>query len=188
MLIARVRTHAQTGEKMKKYALVMVIAVIALGAVLVYQSRSPDRALPPSTGQGPGPMGGGEGTAELPVGHPTVGTGDVGSESFDFTGIEVPSGGKNVATLYAEKSSLAGKEVVVRGKVVKFTPGVMKKNWIHLRDGTGEEGANDLTVTTNAVVSLGDVVVARGVMNIDKDFGFGYKYEIIVEDAEVTVE
>ena len=107
---------------------------------------------------------------------------------MDFSGIEVPGGGKNIAAVYADRKSLEGKEVVVRGKVVKFTPGVMKKNWLHLRDGSGAEGTNDLTVTTNAMVQIGDLVVVRGVVSLDKDFGFGYRYDILVEDAEVTVE
>jgi hypothetical protein len=131
---------------------------------------------------------GGDGKDQMPMGHPQVGSGGVDVDNMDFSGIAVPKGGKNIASLYADKGSLAGKTVVVCGKVVKFTPGVMKKNWIHLRDGTGADGTNDLTVTTNAVVNIGDVVVARGVLNVDKDLGFGYKYDIIVEDADVTVE
>ena len=135
---------------------------------------------------GAGGVGGGE--AQMPTGHPQLGSGDVDMKNIDFSGIAVPSGGKNIAALYAEKSSLAGKRIVVRGKVVKFTAGVMNKNWIHLRDGSGSEGTNDLTVTTDAVVNIGDIVVARGVLTADKDFGFGYAYQIIVEDADVTVE
>jgi hypothetical protein len=132
--------------------------------------------------------GGTAGEAQMPVGHPQVGSGDADMEKMDFSGIAVPSGGKNIAALYAAKGSLGGKKIVVRGKVVKFTAGVMKKNWIHLRDGSGSEGTNDLTVTTDAVVNVGDIVVARGVLASDRDFGFGYAYEIIVEDADVTVE
>jgi hypothetical protein len=118
-------------------------------------------------------------------GHPTV---PPPATDMDFAGISVPDGGSTIANLYSGKSSLAGKSVIVRGKVVKVTEDVMDKNWIHIMDGTGDEGANDLTVTTDAVPAIGDIVVVRGEMAIDKDFGFGYKYGIIIENAEVTVE
>ena len=107
---------------------------------------------------------------------------------IDFTGIKKPKGGKTVAELYAEKSSLSGKEVTVRGKVVKFSVNIMNKNWIHLQDGTGGEGTNDLTITTSSSAKVGDTVVASGVIAINKDLGYGYKYDIIMEDAKVKTE
>jgi hypothetical protein len=107
---------------------------------------------------------------------------------MDFSGIKKPEGGKTVAELYAKKDSLAGKEVTVRGKVVKFSPNIMGTNWIHLQDGTGGEGTNDLTVTTDAKVAVGDTVLVKGVLAADKDFGYGYKYTVIVENSNVTVE
>jgi hypothetical protein len=65
----------------------------------------------------------------------------------------------------------------------------MGKNWIHLRDGTSSaEGSNDVTITTNASVAIGDIILVRGRVAIDKDFGFGYRYDLLVEDAQITVE
>jgi hypothetical protein len=107
---------------------------------------------------------------------------------MDFTGIKKPEGGKTVAELYAEKDKLSGKDVTVRGKVVKFSASIMGTNWIHLQDGTGGEGANDLTLTTDATVAVGDTVLVKGVLAADKDFGYGYKYAVIVEKADITVE
>jgi hypothetical protein len=80
---------------------------------------------------------------------------------------------------------LKDKTVLVRGKVVKFTGGVMGKNWIHLRDGSGSaaDNSNDLLVTTKDQAKIGDIVVAKGVVRIDKDFGMGYSYKVLVEDA-----
>ena len=129
-------------------------------------------------------------TATVPEGHPPVGSRGASElpPGIDLSGIDVPEGGKNIAALYAERAALKGKEVIVRGRVVKFTPSVMGKNWLHLRDGTGEEGANDLTVTADATVQVGDLVTARGTVVLDKDFGFGYSYVILVENAEVTKE
>jgi hypothetical protein len=106
----------------------------------------------------------------------------------DFSEIKKAEGGKTVAELFKNKASLVGEKVACRGKVVRFTAGVMGKNWIHLRDGTGVAGANDLTVTTDAIAGVGDTVLVRGTVVADRDFGFGYRYSLIIEDAEVTVE
>jgi hypothetical protein len=127
----------------------------------------------------------------LPEGHPRITQRDTGTPGYTretFAGIEKPEGGKTIAELYAEKTDLAGKEVVIRGKVVKFTPMIMGKNWIHVEDGTGSEGTNNLTITTRTDAKIGDTIVARGVVVTDKDYGYGYKYAIIIEDARVTVE
>ena len=107
----------------------------------------------------------------------------------DLTGIAKAEGGKTVAELFAEKDQLAGQSVTVRGKVVKTNAGVMGKNWLHLRDGSGEEGTNDLTVTTAAdLPNIGDIVVVTGPVTVNKDFGMGYSYPVILEDATVTAE
>jgi hypothetical protein len=132
--------------------------------------------------------GGGASTSQLPEGHPQPTSSAFDARDVDFSGLEIPKGGKSIADLYAGKAGLGGKKVAIRGKVVKFTAGVMDKNWIHLQDGTGAEGTNDLTVTTDAVVNVGDVVLVQGKLAVDKDFGFGYTYDIIVENATVTVE
>jgi hypothetical protein len=111
------------------------------------------------------------------------------TESVDLSGIAKADGGKTVAEVFAEKDQLAGQPVLVRGKVVKSNPDIMGKNWLHVRDGSGVEGTNDLTVTTaGAVPDVGDTVVVKGVLALNKDFGMGYEYDVIVEDAEVTVE
>ncbi len=95
---------------------------------------------------------------------------------------------KTVAEVFAEKGSLAGKSIKVRGKVVKFSPEIMGKNWIHVQDGSGSEGSNDLTITTSGVAKQGDTVLVSGVVVADKDFGYGYKYSVMIEDAAVKVE
>jgi hypothetical protein len=94
---------------------------------------------------------------------------------------------KTVAEVWTQRVSLKGKEVVVRAKVVKVTNGVMNKNWLHLRDGSGAKAKkdNDLSVTTDAVVKVGDVVTATGLVTIDKDYGAGYAYPVILENAKV---
>ena len=74
------------------------------------------------------------------------------------------------------------------GKVVKFSARIMGKNWLHIQDGSGDTvaGTNDLTVTTNVVAKAGDTVLVSGKLAINKDFGYGYKYDVIIEDAKVA--
>jgi hypothetical protein len=108
--------------------------------------------------------------------------------AVDSSNIQKFSGGNTVAELYSGKQELADTEVSVRGRVVKFNSGIMGRNWIHLQDGSGTEGSNDLTVTTEGTVKRGDLVVIRGTLKTDQDFGSGYFYEILVENAKVSVE
>jgi len=93
----------------------------------------------------------------------------------------------SVSETYENAAKLDKKTVVVRGKVVKVSKGIMGKNWVHLRDGSGDEatGTNNLVVTTQDVPKAGDVVTAKGTLYKDKDFGAGYKYRVIVEKATV---
>jgi hypothetical protein len=111
-----------------------------------------------------------------------------GDSDLDLSGIQKPAGGKTIAEIYAAKDELSGQEVMVRGKVVKFNSQILGTNWIHLRDGTGTEGTNDLTVTTTATAKVGDTVLVKGKVALNRDFGFGYRYEVMVENAVVTVE
>jgi hypothetical protein len=105
----------------------------------------------------------------------------------EYPGIVVPKapGGITIAEFYAGKNSIAGKTVKICGKVVKFSAGIMKKNWVHIQDGTKDAGKYDLTVTTQDSVKVGDVVVFEGVAAVNKDVGAGYFYEVLLEDAKV---
>ena len=96
--------------------------------------------------------------------------------------------GRTVAEVWTDRAALKGRPVAVRGKVVKFNAGIMGTNWIHLRDGSGSAIAkdNDLTVTTDAVAKVGDVVTASGAVTVDKDFGAGYAYPVILEGAKIA--
>lgn len=125
--------------------------------------------------------------AAMQAAHPNP-QATVAKDAVDFTGLTVPEGGNTVAEVFSGKSEFSGQKVSIRGKVVKFSPQIMGKNWIHLQDGTNHEGANDLTITTSAMAAEGDTVVVSGIVVTDKDFGAGYKYDVIIEDAELTVE
>jgi hypothetical protein len=128
-------------------------------------------------------------TPKMPEGHPNISEQvKAAASEVDLKGITKAEGGKTVAEIFSGKSQLTGQEVKVRGKVVKFSQQIMGKNWIHLQDGTGAAGTNDLTVTTDGTANTGDTVVVTGVVTTDKDFGYGYKYDVILENATVTIE
>ena len=131
-------------------------------------------------------------TAQLPEGHPESSQKNASASpatiNTDFSEIRKPGGGKTIAEIYDEKGGLAGKEVTLRAKVVKYNPNIMGKNWIHLQDGTGTNGTNDLTVNTVTDVKIGDTVLVSGVLVTNRDFGYGYQYDVIIEDAKVTIE
>lgn len=95
-----------------------------------------------------------------------------------------------IAELYKNKAKLNKKKIVVRGKVVKVSTNIMGKNWIHLRDGTGGHATGDfnLVVTAQSIPAEGEVVTVSGTLYKDKDFGGGYKYDVIVENAEISVD
>jgi len=121
---------------------------------------------------------------QVPADHPKT----AAVTTVDVKGITKAKGGKTVAEVFAERKALNGKNVVLRGKVVKAMSGIMGKNWLHVKDGTGASGSDDLVVTTSAAAKMGDKVLVSGKVAADKDFGSGYRYDVIIEDAEVTVE
>ena len=110
------------------------------------------------------------------------------SAGVNFSGIKKAEGGKTVAEIYAEKGSLAGRQVSLRGKVVKFNAEIMGKNWAHVQDGTGAAGSNDLTVTTKDTAKAGDTVLVRGAVVLDKDFGYGYTYAVLIDNGTLRAE
>ena len=92
-------------------------------------------------------------------------------------------GGIRIGELFENKQLYAGKKIKIKGEVTKFSMAIMGKNWVHFQDGTSYEGVYDLMITTQENVQVGDVVVFEGVISLDKDFGAGYFYAIILEDA-----
>lgn len=95
---------------------------------------------------------------------------------------------RTVAEVYAQRTQLKDQKASVRGKVVKVTSGVLGRNWLHVRDGSGTDAAqdNDLIITTTTDVQVNDIVTAQGKVQIDKDLGSGYAYKVLIEDATIT--
>lgn len=111
--------------------------------------------------------------------------GSIKADAGAVEGIDKVEGGSTIAELYANKQMLNGKTIRVRGQVTKYNAKVMGKNWLHIRDSSTPD---DLTITTSSTAAIDDVVVIEGKLTLDKDFGYGYVYPLIVEDAAVTKE
>ncbi len=92
---------------------------------------------------------------------------------------------RTVAEVITKAKELKDKPVLVRGKVVKYNAAIMGKNWVHLRDGSGSEkdGTHDILVTTAQETKVGEVVTVKGTVRTDKDFGSGYSYKVLIEEA-----
>ncbi len=93
---------------------------------------------------------------------------------------------RTVAEIITKRAELNDKPVLLRGKVAKFNPGIMGKNWIHLRDGSGSaaDDTNDILVTSTAIETrVGEIVTVKGTIRTDKDFGSGYAYKVLIEEA-----
>jgi len=97
--------------------------------------------------------------------------------------IEPVEGGVKIGNLYQNASDYEGKEILVKGQITKVVRAVMGKNWVHMQDGSQNDGKFDLTITTQDSVAIGDVAVFKGILSTGKDFGTGFFYEIILEEA-----
>jgi len=144
-------------------------SLLALTVVAILAGCSKKEPAPAETAAAPTTAPATSAAPTMPADHPAAKPG----EEVDLSGIAKADGGKTVAEVFAEK----------------MNGGIMGKNWLHIRDGSGAEGTNDLTVTTAAELpELGTIVVVTGPVTLDKDFGMGYQYDVIVEDAEIKVE
>ncbi|MBI3902906.1 MAG: hypothetical protein HY306_08225 [Nitrosomonadales bacterium] len=96
----------------------------------------------------------------------------------------------SVADVYKNSAGLAGQTVSVQGKVVKVLGGIMKRNFVHVQDGTGDAATetNDLIVTSKQTAKVGDQVTISGVVVVNRDFGSGYFYPLLLEDGKIEVK
>ena len=125
-------------------------------------------------------------TAALPPGHPAPAP---ASADLAVTALmPPPKGGMTIANLWNNRKMLEGKSVTVHGKVVKYNGGILGFNWAHLQDGSGnaKDGTNDITITSTAETALGDVITVTGTVVLDKDFGAGYAYKVLLQNATIS--
>ncbi len=119
----------------------------------------------------------------VPAGHPApAATADTGPVKVSKA---AGPQGRTIADIYAQSAQLKDRPISVHGKVVKATNGVMGKNWLHLRDGTGAGATADLTVASDQTAGVGDTVLVSGIVHLDRSLGAGYHYDVLVEDAQV---
>jgi len=126
---------------------------------------------------------------DLPPGHPSLDAFAMNPETAVEVGeIARPAGAMTIAEVWSNRVDLAGSDVTVTGRVVKYNAAILGRNWFHIQDGSGQlaDGTNDITVTTTTDLAVGDVVTVTGVVSADKDFGAGYTYTVMIEDATVT--
>jgi len=126
----------------------------------------------------------------MPPGHPPVAGAGMAHGQAPVPAVGPVAGGITVAEIWAGKDRLAGSTLTVRGRVVRFNPGILGTNWVHLQDGTGNpaNGTHDITVTTPAMVKVGDVVTATGAVAVGQDFGAGYTYPVMIREAAVVAD
>ncbi len=93
------------------------------------------------------------------------------------------AGSISISELLNNKQKYAGKTIQISGECVKINPNIMGRNWIHLKDGSRDD--YDIVITTDVNVPEGHIVTFSGIVALDKDFGAGYKYDIIIENGKV---
>ncbi|NOZ14132.1 MAG: hypothetical protein GXO69_10915 [Acidobacteria bacterium] len=145
-------------------------------------------------GEGKNPMGMGGNMAMNPHGGKTpagmenphkMGRNHMGGDAtMDASGIKPENGSVSIAMLLKHPEKYAGKTVKVHALVTKYLPMIMKKNWLHLKDASC--GDNHLTATTDTEFKAGDKVLVTGKVEVNKDFGFGYKYSVLLSDAKAV--
>jgi len=124
-----------------------------------------------------------------PIGKETMGggmpahSGKVETQKLSSITLEKAAGEITLANIFEKRDEFAAKEFEIRGVVVKINKQVMGKNWIHIQDGTDFNSQFDLTITTQDLAEMGDEVTFKGKISINKDFGSGYRYDVIMEDA-----
>jgi hypothetical protein len=94
---------------------------------------------------------------------------------------------KTVEAVNKEKAALAGKDVSVTGRVVKVNNGIMGRNFVHVQDGTGDQATNNLIFTSKQTANVGQQVVAKGKVVLNRDFGMGYSYPLLIEDSSIEI-
>lgn len=118
----------------------------------------------------------GEGVLKAPV-KPTI--------EKENIKIEKPEDAITIAELFTNPTKYENKIVKIKGKVVKLNTGIMNKNWLHIQDGTIYNNNFDLTVTSNQMANKDEVITVTGKITLNKDFGYGYSYKILMEDASI---
>ncbi len=125
-------------------------------------------------------------TAHPPINHGMTGHNDKNAAAKADLNLNKTEAEMTIGNLFENRDEFSGKEIQIRGVVVKVNNDVMGKNWIHIQDGTSSNGSFDLTVTSQSRVEINSEVVCVGTVVLNKDLGAGYFYDILLEDAVVV--
>ncbi len=113
------------------------------------------------------------------------------TEEKDLTKTFVQKDTYTVEEIHMWRENLEGKNITIEASVSKVSHEIMELDWVHLNDGTGNEEklTNDLVLTAkNTTIKAGDKVLAKGNVVVNKDFGFGYFYKVLIQDATFEVK
>ena len=102
--------------------------------------------------------------------------------AVDASDVKKADGGVAIAEVLAAPANFKDKKVLMRAKVTKFLPEIMKKNWLHLKDASVKD--KDIVATTQENFKVGEVVLIEGTVRTAQDFGFGYKYDVLIEEVK----
>jgi hypothetical protein len=185
-------TYLNVEEDKESYWMAVVSAEYKPGDMLYYskamkmtdfKSRELDRTFPSILFVD-------DASPELPTGEatkpPQRTMGKPALQKMDGIKLTPAAGGITIEELYKNIGNYANKTVMIKGVVAKYNSEIMQKNWIHIQDGTEFGGKFDLTVTTQDTISVGKEVTFKGTIYLNKDFGSGYSYDVIMEEAHIT--
>jgi hypothetical protein len=131
-------------------------------------------------------------TTDPQSGHPTIEQQGSTDRSSSIAPVrqtiemEPAKNGITIAALLKKPELFAGKKVMIRGKITKYTPGVMGTNWVHIQDGTDFQGKFEVVITTKSELHDGETVTFEGSVTLNKDLGFGYFFDVLIEDAQIV--
>ncbi len=102
--------------------------------------------------------------------------------------VEKAKGGFTIEECFKKSDELNGKIIVVKGIAVRVSRKIMGKNWVHLRDGSGKPGKDDVTFTTQSEINIGDIITVRGKIEFGKSIGNGYTFPALISNPDIKVE
>ncbi len=92
-------------------------------------------------------------------------------------------GNVRIADLVNDPGKYEGNEVVIKGECIKVNANILDRNWLHMKDGSKDD--YDLIVTSEEKVQKGAQISLRGIVRLNKDFGSGYSYPILIENGRL---
>jgi hypothetical protein len=111
--------------------------------------------------------------------------GSITSVKKENVSVEPLKDGYTIEKVYSMKEKIAGKTIKIKGKVTKYNGNIMGRNWIHIQDGTGSDDTADLLITSSEEASIGQALVFEGTVAVNKDFGAGYSYKVLLENGKI---